>query len=542
MAFRKINTRKNKKQNKHRRKYTKGGFKNKIDDIDFKYTRDMSRIIWTKNAYPNHQQLIDIIANISWDEYTYEGPVVISQYETISDNAGGKMNDSGKIEYAEETILVDIKEHSLQTNKGIDYNFFGGICYELLDDVFNNVNLSLYVDPTGDIDVALNIPYFGYDKNKDFFDTVYDNHDKSYCHDVIVNNEMNPYYRNVVDWIVDKLRIELSKLDMNRLYPNSVDFHIDEYTEIPTAHKTQAMGFNDIKIGNAHILSFINHINEDKPNNIMIKIQLVIKIVDDDITIIDHVLECVISIDKTKSIDLYKPSLNKTNVLNISGNNYNIEGYAELVEGNLRAYIERKIYIDNDISEYIHKPYNHVGRLFYLFELFKFNKDQIFTTNKKISDEKIAPIISTFQYYIQKAVNQIINAISKNEKKIDTTQKLIMYQEYFSNYIFNYISIDNDGTHNIGIRLIDFIEAYIDVFNIHNNYTFSTFFNYNISDEKLGDITKGIDYTVPYMNDKYNELKNIFIHNYRNIYSKNITNTIVNNAIHNITRKNINHK
>jgi len=428
MAFRKINTRKNKKQNKHRRKYKKGGFKNKIDDNDFKYTRDMQRIIWTKNAYPNHQQLIDIIANISWDEYTYKGSVMISQYETKSDNEGGKMNESGKIEYAEETILVDITKHTLQTNEGIEYNFFGGICYELLDDAFDNTNLSLYVDPTGDIDVALNIPYFGYDKNTDFFNTVYGNSDKSYYHDVIVNNEMNPYYRNVVDWIVNKLRIELSNLDMNRLYPKSVDFNIDEYADIPIEHKTPEMGFNDIKIGNAHILSFIDHINEDKPNNIMIKIQIVIKIVDDAITIIDHVLECVISIDKTKSIDLYKPPLNKTNVLTISGKKYNIEDYAELVEGNLDGYYNRKIYIDNDISEYIHKPYNHVGRLFYLFELFKFNKDKIFTTNKKTSHDKISSIIITINVYMKKTVNEIIAAILKNEKKIDRTHRLIMYK------------------------------------------------------------------------------------------------------------------
>ena len=41
------------------------------------------------------------------------------------------------------------------------------------------------------------------------------------------------------------------------------------------------------------------------------------------------------------------------------------------------------------------------------------------------------------------------------------------------------------------------------------------------------------------MNDKYSELKKIFIHNYRNMYSKTITNTIFNDVINNITRKNV---
>jgi hypothetical protein len=146
-----------------------------------------------------------------------------------------------------------------------------------------------------------------------------------------------------------------------------VNFNISDYDDIPAEHKNSDFGYRIQVLGKFYVVAFLN---EDKS---MFKIQVVCKVEDSGISVIDHVIEIIIplpedNIEFTPSGDGYShPS---TNTITINTKSFNISSYNSLINDNINAYIERKnAYGKSNERDVIHKSLNHIARLFYLYEL-----------------------------------------------------------------------------------------------------------------------------------------------------------------------------
>jgi hypothetical protein len=315
-----------------------GGFKSKVTDIDFKYTTKPSRIFWVKTFYPHLGKLVHAIREIDYNSYEYSGPYTFTvQYSTGWNNYRPNPN---RLVFDEH--VIDIKR--------LECNFFGGICYELLNDSSRNTPpLSNYVDPTGDIDIAI-ICRFP-DETKEMTDKWNEGGEYNGCVATLVINSLgvrkvNDYYLHAARWIHSKLVEIVAHLQLD--IPNSVDFDISEY------YIQDTLEFIDIIVGKSHVIMYVE-------GGHTIKIQLIYKIVSEDgITILDHVVEFLITPPED---DLY---IRKVQIIGGA----EIQNMMDLFNDNLEAHQKRAHLILTDDR---HKPINHTARILYLFEYIKQN-------------------------------------------------------------------------------------------------------------------------------------------------------------------------
>jgi hypothetical protein len=268
----------------------------------------------------------------------------------------------------------------------ISYNFFGGIVYELLNDCYPNVNLHKYADPTSDIDVLVlsNIDIINYFISKTKINLIeYANKDKEYNFTddrVVYSSEMtltyqnengilmiNPYTKNVGDFIYDYLLNNLNRLNLH--FDNSIPFQDDEYYSISDGARNVDLGYrsNVIEGTNARLISYIDD------NLETFRIQFVLKMQIGEMSIVDHFFEFLIGkhkfIENDKSAYMMK--------LSINNNTYQTSPLNTLFDDNLDAYNKRKNLIIGNVQETRHKGINHVCRIIYLLDLIK-NNDNIF--------------------------------------------------------------------------------------------------------------------------------------------------------------------
>jgi hypothetical protein len=328
-----------------------GGFKNKVSDIDFKYTIDPSRIFWVKTFYPHLGKLVSAIQNIDYKSYTYNGDC---NYIIV-------FGDDRKTEVGD-TIVIDVKRDTL------NYSFFGGICYELLNDSSKNrPSLSDYVDPTGDIDVIVEIPIPVPDKDTlDIWEMV-NPIDGCKCELIDMLGYLNPYYRDIALWIHITFVEIVAQLQLD--IPNSVDFDIGEY------YIQNTFDFREEIVGKSHVIMYVE-------GGHTIKIQLIYKIVSEDggIAVIDHVVEFLITTSQSK----------QARQLTIKDSVVNIQSMLDLFIDNFEAHQKRTSFIlKGDVSKY-HKPINHTCRILYLFEYMTRNRlesyDWLNSFKRKIID------------------------------------------------------------------------------------------------------------------------------------------------------------
>ena len=339
----------------------------KLQNYNFKYTLSKDRIVWCKNVYNGLSQITNIVKEIDWDSYAFDDDCLI-QYETDNENPNGAI-----------TFSHEYKTMRMKTADKLKYQIFGGCAYELLDSVYNNqVDLRKFMDPTGDLDVVITIPQiFNQEIYNDdsfvprvpFFDilnTSYVNPDK----------KINKYYESIINWCYENILEKLSNYNLNELFPKSVPFDMNEYEQIPSESKTPNLGFRDTAIGNLHLVSFIQNVVSN-----MFKIQLIIKIEDKGVSIIDHVMEFIFMYEEYNEIVQYANIPNRNLALDHCSflNNINksiekcdldfkIDNLDYMLKENFDAYKRRQFIIKRGDNN-SHKAFNHVMRIIYLIEL-----------------------------------------------------------------------------------------------------------------------------------------------------------------------------
>ena len=396
-----------------------GGFKNKVTDIDFKYTTDPSRIVWVKTFYPHLGTLVNAIQSINYNSYEYAGTCIFRIKQTP------KGSDQSTYTFIIENIIPNSK---------LGYYFFGGICYELLNDSSkNNPPLSNYVDPTGDIDVIVKVPEPRIKKLIKLFKT-FENYD-GYDILVLFGKNVNPYYTHIARWIYSKFVSVVEGLNLN--IDGSVPFEINEYVNAI---------FADVKVGNAHVVMYLENENT-------IKIQLVFKIVSEGMTVIDHVVEFLIS------PPVYQDELQ---TIVVKDKQIHMQDMMSLFRDNFDAHQKRtQIVRVNDNTKY-HKVINHTSRILYLLE---------YLNQNRIADPDL---LESFNSYI-------IEPFTRKPSYTEFNQSLIYYRI-------------NKGVFEIAyIKLSDLLSAYCRVFNA-NGAT-------NICDA--------------YDEEKYNIIQQLVLHNVR---------------------------
>jgi|688.fasta_scaffold36384_2 hypothetical protein len=344
------------------------------DNLDFRYTFSKNRIKWITNIYPYSYIFLEIPNLIEWNEFQYIGSCEIctqnpedNPEENPEDNPTFNPNLISNDELYKYSIGLVSSTSDLPK-----YIFFGGCVYEIISRKYPKVNLNEFIDPTGDIDILLQLPKLKL-LNTDIKNDVPTNFNQDYYFFVQSDktNETDPptwlnsYICALGKWLVESitnvLTLELDTPEKIRtMFPDIKEFDIDRYDELKPYYKKEKLGYNlkDIH-GLIYIASFI--VGD------MYKIQVIMKIGNE----IDHVLEFVYAgiVCKHKS---YFRTNNKDETyfnIDINGIEYKIDDVSELIIGNLSAYAIRNKIIHEKYKISYHKAINHVGRLLYLLEL-----------------------------------------------------------------------------------------------------------------------------------------------------------------------------
>ena len=151
-----------------------------IKPTDFKYTIDNDRKIWTSNNYSAGIYLLEVIKEIKWHEYTYNGPSTFLDPPDDDDEATFNPNIDVPTTQIQPTRVCTIQASYPPINPDLSirqvypYKLFGGCCYEVLNMSRPGVKLHDIVDPTGDLDVRVYLPNINFiESDKDFPDCFY---------------------------------------------------------------------------------------------------------------------------------------------------------------------------------------------------------------------------------------------------------------------------------------------------------------------------------------------------------------------------------
>lgn len=510
---------KQKKRISKRKTHKRGGFRNLIQDKDFKYTLNESRKVWVKNMYPNLNALLNTIQNIHWNEYQYNGDAIISF------NVIDKDGEAKEPLHLEQIVNVSSEKHTL------NYKLMGGICYEILSDVYKNVDLPMYIDPTGDIDIITRIPSIEQNPEieeitarvkTDFQNELIGLDIYPKIKLITIDNKINPYHKHLLHWIFDNLKEQLDRLNINELFPNAVDFDIldEDYDEIPEAHRNPDFGFRLEKIGKANLVGFVTQLvgDESKDNvdghETMLKVQLIFKIENNGVSIIDHVLE-VIFTNRSGLIptnELYEKYRKTSEEIKVPGTDkiFEIDNLASLIGGNIDAYKERVVYIERNDADNVHKAFNHIGRILYLFDIAKNNKrdEMIKAKAQSIGMAFGSRINSLCSRMIKEEIAERSKDITTTDPKEKNKQLLAMKSEVndyvAKNFTLKIYKNNDDGNINCyHIKVLDFIMAFIDIFILYNNARSTGIFGKHIQ------VPSDINPNEPYINQEYTDLMNI---------------------------------
>lgn len=458
----------------------------------FKYTDNLERQLFIQEIYPYYDffMLLGLSVNKECKNYQYEG---------INDI----FNDN-ELEGALEPLdYLLVSSNNNNGNISRPYCvFFGGCVYEILykkygnNTKYNNVDLHRYCDATGDIDIKLFFPELKLNRQLEdpdiqpvisFFNR---------------ENKINPFFRDFTSWVFDLLvylfthnELISNEDDLNGMFPNIVDFDIDEYDHIPDEFKHDDYGFKIQRVGKFYVIAFLE--------GTMFKIQIVCKVVKNGITVIDHLLEFVCSNFCQKRIGPYDDHITsnllgndtgklrdqiqnkfikKINFSRFEEDSFYIQSYTTLIYGNVSGYKDRHKIIgepNNPIWKgklIRHKAINHVARIFYLFELFYQNEELL---NSEIINER-RPEHTNFLLYI-----------TNFSGAVGFTVQLSNWLN--TNPYFHYYKIINGNYHMIKVSFKTFFLAYLNILSMkaRNNPNREINTNpYNTSFEKLLEFLK----------------------------------------------------
>jgi len=366
-----------------------------------KYTFSKKRIIESTILSKYLFDFIKLVPQIRWDDYTYNGPIVVTLQEYIPEEDSLTFNANKaeeKESYIESEVIID--NVSIIESNDFHYELFGGCVYELLNNNFNNyVDLHKFTDKTGDVDVKLYFPIFDNEQVEKKIKSYIDEKRSTSIEGgqariklFKLDETLNPCFLHYADWLMDELMGLLRSSEININESIAIDDINSEYI-IPN----KLILYKHEKINNMHIISI-------KDEN-MFKIQIVIKIYFKNTSVVDHILEFVAN-DFNKAYDILEFSKEKIystsyknapkyNKLLLNGLSVNIQTCSNLFSENYNSYKNRKLFIDyvkegklkidlqteqgkvegddHLLEGYnsLHKAFNHVSRILYLLTLVK---------------------------------------------------------------------------------------------------------------------------------------------------------------------------
>lgn len=363
--------------------------------MEYKYTKNKDRIIFS--SYLNKLGVVDlmmyIMPSIPWEEYKYEGKNNILCYDTEKDK-----------EIYEDKDIVAVSNIE---GDGRPYFYFGGCIYNLYKTMPGREDKKNYMDPTGDIDVRLNLPKIISVEGRNDIEFM-SNHSHNIKESTgLLTNLTDNYLRWLCDKIYD-IFLKIKKKLVNELV--EYKFMSDEYI------------YYNKNIDNKIYFVIVQEYK-------MIKIQVECKV--KGMKNPDHLFECVVPEDDFKeSLDMGNRNFNK---LCEKYENIYIQTFDGLIDGNISSITDRTVlYNDNDFR---HKLYNHIARLRYLnliypYEnkvldsvkrllcfLMKENNFKIYNYTKH-SDTKHSD-----EYFFQTMINNFVEAL-----KQDTNRRNILFR------------------------------------------------------------------------------------------------------------------
>jgi len=344
----------------------KGGVDPLLKVPTFKYTTSIDRQRFINAIYPYSVYFLDTLNEIDFSSYSYDG---LCEYTSVG----------ARFRPPSEEIIVSDYEDILQVTNQItiaSYSryspksyYFGGTVYEILNRRFRNPDLHRYCDVTGDIDIAITNPQL-----PDF----HSDDENEYTPTFFTNSGINIFYKNFTVWCFNNIINKIEKLKYLIRQMEFESFELTDYHEFPPEeYRNEQFGYlqHEKNIGNVKIIGFVTY-----PGNSMYKIQVIGKVGEN----IDHFIEYVMS---TSGKDYYDSSRSQS--VEVNGTFYNIQSFNNLIIDNMKSYQDR-LQLYDTIN--IHKVFNHVGRLLYLFELFYQNQvDNFFKTDSLI-------IVNLFKY------------------------------------------------------------------------------------------------------------------------------------------------
>ena len=396
-----------------------GGLRERIREYDFKYTTDITRKNWINSTFPQMETLVNIVANIPYDSYQYTGDVEYTFFGIPNEDHG--INEMLRME----TFQVD-------GNNRLEYNFFGGICFELLGDSYPDVNLYDFVDPTSDIDIAITTNVTKTEKMnqaiKKITKEVIDEHvlpkGSQYADitsDIVVVNSgvVNPYFRDITDFVFENMLRELNNAEL--VFKNSVPFDITEYDVISNNVKTPELHFRVTNIAGCHA-KLVSYLDEDLKT---MRVQIVLKVSVNGDSIIDHLLEFLITnSQEIKTWTILAP--NKPN--------YKISNIFDLIGENLSAYKTREVEVETE-GPRRHKPINHITRVLYLLDLIR-TYPNIYDDKQNVSDHVWQLMKGSMSYILRDKLltSYVYYKMIDDEftpKRIDTIQIIFAFYTVF---------------------------------------------------------------------------------------------------------------
>lgn len=379
-----------------------------LRNYDYKYIMNPSRRLWTSSVYPIMIPIVNIINGLSLtrtleEPFTYVG----------SSNFNPDVDPDLDLEHISDTFLYDVSTISTTKVTHI-FSFFGGICFELLNNAYPDTNLYDFVDPTSDIDALLYINPKNLTKDGCIASMYYVNNG---------NHTITEYVQQLVNSITTPLVNQLTEMDL--YIKNSVPFDINEYDIAPMETRTTDLGWMVYEIPTTKD-THIKVITFFDSSYKTFRIQIILKIGD----LMDHVFELLISIPSRYG-STYNP------YVNIVSNSvtYPISTIKTLLIDNLQAYDKRKTITESDV---IHKPINHVGRIIYLFNALKTNNNfyNVFLGNYKLMDSNglILPPQGILTYlFTNRKANRMNNAPFRGvyQKEYQTNDPNLLYNKWF---------------------------------------------------------------------------------------------------------------
>ena len=168
-------------------------------NIRFTTTTDKERVFWIEMVYPFGAQFLQIVKEIPWKDYIFEGKTDILIEESNENESNEKKTQKVNVDLGmgNESYRKETSEGKAEL-QSIPYVLFGGVGCELYNRKYKT---NILLEPTADIDCRLALPFFSDFVHDEITPYMYDDEKDTYT----------PLIKHYTEWLVDALADCLEK-------------------------------------------------------------------------------------------------------------------------------------------------------------------------------------------------------------------------------------------------------------------------------------------------------------------------------------------